>query len=697
MKKGPSSSSSSSSSSSLLDSTTTYILWMLSLFFAQACVQKQRLPGWISGHSGTRCRFRVLLLQSSCGSRTTRQRLVASAVSQRSSSSFSGDETGQLPDAAASSTTRMNKSTEDVVSYRVFLSVGSNLGDKYGNIQRGLQLLCHDDDSSRSISSNSSKDGVVKLKRTSFLYQTDPMYVTDQPLFLNGAVELETTLAPLQLLDRIKRVEQQMGRNLTHSQEFRNGPRPLDLDILFYDQQLRSVGGSQIPTTSSTTTTTTTTTLQPVLVEADNLTIPHPLLAERDFVLTPLLDVATGDYVHPRLKVTLRQLQNQLLLRSSGKHQHQQPLEEGDCSTNDVNNHNHNHNHNHNTAKTPSTIARVLPLPRNRLLSWNNDSTQHHPYGSSSSSSSSILIMGILNVTPDSFSDGGQWYSSDDPTKRTSKDVDWVARAVDHAVQMEQQGAALIDIGGESTRPGAQPVPVDEELQRTIPVIARLRQVSDICISIDTRNAAVAQAAIQAGADMVNDVSGGCHDPAMLETVASLGVPMILMHMRGTPQTMQSMTQYSTTTTVEQEVAEVLMQRVQAAEQAGISRWQLVVDPGIGFAKDQTGNLRLLKHLSQIRASVNNLPLLVGTSRKGFLGKLASVAEAQDRDFATIASLVTPACLESSAAAVAQREHGNPFLDGLAPTTNQSCTIWRVHNVAAAYQAMKIMKAIQQA
>ena len=229
--------------------------------------------------------------------------------------------------------------------------------------------------------------------------------------------------------------------------------------------------------------------------------------------------------------------------------------------------------------------------------------------------------------------------------------------------------------------------------------------VSDIAISIDTRNAAVAQAAILAGADIVNDVSGGCHDPDMLKTVAQLGVPFILMHMRGTPQTMQTMTNYEQQTTVASsnnvldpttnsrgptpvvdEVARVLRERVHAAQQAGIPEWLQVVDPGIGFAKDGIGNLQLLKHISHIRSSLKNRPILLGTSRKGFLGKLTGVTHAPDRDVATVASLLTPACFEAATASGESESDGPPNL----------CTIWRVHNVTAASQALKIMNAIEE-
>lgn len=210
---------------------------------------------------------------------------------------------------------------------------------------------------------------------------------------------------------------------------------------------------------------------------------------------------------------------------------------------------------------------------------------------------------------------------------------------------------------------------------------------SDIPISIDTRRAQVVRAAVQAGADIVNDVSGGLYDPDMLSTVADLEVPMIIMHMRGTPQTMQNMTQYKNN--VVDEVAAQLVTQSQAAEQMGIQKWQQIMDPGIGFAKDLEGNLSLLKHTKRLREAVGDLPMLIGTSRKGFIGKLAGVTTPEDRDYGTVASCVAALCLEQGARNGAQDKAGTAH-----PTT---CNILRVHNVAAARQAALVMDAIQNA
>lgn len=184
----------------------------------------------------------------------------------------------------------------------------------------------------------------------------------------------------------------------------------------------------------------------------------------------------------------------------------------------------------------------------------------------------------------------------------------------------------------------------------------------------------MARAAVEAGADIVNDVSGGTFDPDMLATVAELDVPMIIMHMRGTPETMQSMAEYDD---VVAEVAEAIAARSKAAEEQGIHRWLQVIDPGIGFAKDLRGNLSLLRNVAAIRSATSNLPIMLGTSRKGFIGKLAQVNKPSDRDPGTIASWVAALCLDNTAA--------------------KGCNIIRVHNVAASKQAVRIVDAILRA
>jgi dihydropteroate synthase len=235
---------------------------------------------------------------------------------------------------------------------------------------------------------------------------------------------------------------------------------------------------------------------------------------------------------------------------------------------------------------------------------------------------SRTYIMGVLNVTPDSFSDGGRFAT--------------VNAAVDRAVQMVISGVDIIDIGGESTKPGAAPVDEATELARVIPVIKGIRQHPDtqhIPISIDTTKASVARSAIQAGADIVNDVSGGQFDAEMFETVAQLGVPYIMMHMRGTPATMQQMTDYDD---IVGEILAFFETQIDRAVNAGIDRAKMMIDPGIGFAKQYQQSIELIRHLD--RFEILDLPLLVGVSRKSFIGKILNQPDPEGRLWGTAAA-----------------------------------------------------------
>ena len=228
-------------------------------------------------------------------------------------------------------------------------------------------------------------------------------------------------------------------------------------------------------------------------------------------------------------------------------------------------------------------------------------------------------LMGILNVTPDSFSDGGQF--------------DSISNALAQAKDLVTAEIDILDIGGQSTRPQAVEVPLETELQRVIPVIKAVRQVLSIPISVDTTRSAVAEAAIYSGADLVNDVSGGTHDPHMLPTVAQLGVPIILMHRRGTPQTMQQLTDY---TDLMGDIYQYLEQQIAAAIAAGIDRYQIAIDPGIGFAKTGPQNLDILRQLPQLQPL--QCPILVGPSRKSFIGNILNQPDPQQRVWGTAAA-----------------------------------------------------------
>lgn len=233
------------------------------------------------------------------------------------------------------------------------------------------------------------------------------------------------------------------------------------------------------------------------------------------------------------------------------------------------------------------------------------------------------LIMGVLNVTPDSFSDGGQFFSFD--------------QAIAHAEQMISEGADIIDIGGESTRPGSEFVSEAEELRRVIPVIERLAGATAVPISIDTTKAAVARAALRAGAEIVNDISGLRFDSAIADEVARTQAGLVLMHTRGTPKDMQ---QLPPAKNILSEVIEGLHDSVAVAEQRGVPRERIAIDPGIGFGKTVEQNLELIAKLDQLVTSFADLPVMVGTSRKSFIGKLLDGAPPDQRLYGTIATVV---------------------------------------------------------
>jgi len=258
-------------------------------------------------------------------------------------------------------------------------------------------------------------------------------------------------------------------------------------------------------------------------------------------------------------------------------------------------------------------------------------------------------VMGVLNVTPDSFSDGGDFF---DPQ-----------RAVDRALQMQEEGAAVIDIGGESTRPGAASVSASDELQRVIPVIDALQSRLAVPVSIDTQKPEVMQAAVAAGAGLINDVNA-LRVPGALEAAAASGVPVCLMHMRGDPRTMQADPHYAD---VVEEVKAFLIQRVATCEAAGIDPQRLLLDPGFGFGKTVDHNLQLLARLDQLAEP--GLPLVVGLSRKSMIGKLLHLDIAER----------LPA---SIALAVLAVERGARLV--------------RAHDVAATWQALQMQAALQR-
>jgi dihydropteroate synthase len=257
------------------------------------------------------------------------------------------------------------------------------------------------------------------------------------------------------------------------------------------------------------------------------------------------------------------------------------------------------------------------------------------------------LVMGILNVTPDSFSDGGRFNKLD--------------LALQHALQMQDEGAAIIDVGGESTRPGALAVSVEEELERVVPVIQRIRQHSDVAISIDSSKPEVMQAAIDAGADMVNDVNA-LHAEGAMAVCVNNKVPVCLMHRQGDPQTMQDNPRYGD---VFAEISQYLLARADASVEAGISKNNVIIDPGFGFGKSLEDNLTLLRRMDQLCAL--GYPVLVGVSRKSMFGMLLG-REPDERLVASVTAVTL--------------------------AYQKGARFFRVHDVAETCDALKICEAI---
>lgn len=427
------------------------------------------------------------------------------------------------------------------------IALGSNVGDRLHNFNEALELM--------------NKAGIC-ITRHACLYETAPAYVTDQPHFLNSAVRAVTKLGPHELLGVLKKIEKDMGR----TDGIRYGPRPIDLDILFYGK---------------------------FKVHSDILTIPHERIWERPFVMAPLMDLlgsaADCDTVTGWHSFSLHsggifeswdKMGGESLIGKEG-------------------------------------MKRVLPI-ENELWDWSQRTS----------------VMGILNVTPDSFSDGGKFLS--------------VEAAVSQARLMISEGTDMIDIGAQSTRPTASRISVEEELDRLIPVLEAvigMPEAEGKLISVDTFYSEVASEAVSKGAHLVNDISAGQLDSNMLRVVAGLKVPYVAMHMRGNPSTMQNSEnlQYED---VCKQIASELYSRVKDAELAGIPAWRIIIDPGIGFSKKTEHNLDILMGLPNIRAdfarkslAVSHAPILIGPSRKRFLGDICYRTAAEERDPATIASV----------------------------------------------------------
>jgi len=263
------------------------------------------------------------------------------------------------------------------------------------------------------------------------------------------------------------------------------------------------------------------------------------------------------------------------------------------------------------------------------------------------------LVMGVLNITPDSFSDGGKFYAPE--------------RAVEHALKMIAEGADMLDVGGESTRPGSAFISEVEELQRVLPIIKMLAAETSVPISVDTTKSAVARAALEAGAEIINDISALRFDPAIADEVAKAKAGLVLMHSRGTPKTMQ---QLPPVADIAGEVIGGLRESIAIAQQRGVASESIAIDPGIGFGKTAEQNVELIAKLDQLAVAFATFPIMIGTSRKSFIGKLLDNAPADQRLHGTIASI---------AASVLRGAH-----------------IVRVHDVKPVVDAVRVAEAIRR-
>ncbi|KAL0726671.1 hypothetical protein Bca4012_022764 [Brassica carinata] len=453
-----------------------------------------------------------------------------------------------LSSSAFSSSATATRVEVDSTEHEVVIALGSNIGNRMNNFREALRLM---------------KRGGISVTRHSCLYETAPVHVTDQPRFLNAAVRGVTKLPPHELLTVLKTIERDMGR----VDGIRYGPRPLDLDILFYGK---------------------------MRIASDKLIIPHERLWERSFVLAPLVDLL-GTAVDNDTVVHWHSLS----LHPDGIFQAWERLGGESLVGQDG-------------------VQRVLPIGDEL---WDFTSRTH--------------VMGILNLTPDSFSDGGQFQSLDS--------------AVSRVRSMISEGADIVDIGAQSTRPMATRISSQEELDRLLPVLEAVRGLPEMegkLISVDTFNSEVASEAISNGADILNDVSAGTLDPNMHKVVAESGVPYMAMHMRGDPCTMQNEENLQYSDDVCKDVASELYTRVRDAEISGIPAWRVMIDPGIGFSKRVEHNLDIITDLPKIREEmakrsigVSHAPILIGPSRKRFLGDICGRPEAADRDAATVASV----------------------------------------------------------
>ena len=459
------------------------------------------------------------------------------------------------------------------VQYQYYVSLGSNLDDRKAQIQGAVRQLENHPD--------------IKLINTSFMYESDPMYLQDQPTFLNCCILIETSMDMMTLLG----VTQQIEQNIVRSKTVLNGPRRIDIDLI-YCKNFH------------------------ICFSNDILQFPHPRVLERAFVLKPILDM--------------------------------DPM-----------------------AKDPST-----GLPLDYYLSNLTDQKLYQVIVLGDASVftvqvSSPYIMGILNVTPDSFSDGGFYNSK--------------STAEDRVQRMLKDGAHLIDIGGQSTRPGATLLTPSEELERVKPILSHLKQKHPNALySVDSFSSKVIQELLPFGIHLVNDISGGTLDPDMFAVMAHVQLPYVISHIKGTPATMNKLVDSYKNLEGLQFLLEVLAEVEEHVDKAlshGIYRWNIIVDPGIGFVKTAQQNISILKHLASFKPHALPYPVLLGVSRKKFLRNILAEKEKEkeilakldekeviieDRLFASVAAAILP----------------------------ESAWMIRVHDVAPHVQASLIKKAL---
>jgi dihydroneopterin aldolase/2-amino-4-hydroxy-6-hydroxymethyldihydropteridine diphosphokinase/dihydropteroate synthase len=471
--------------------------------------------------------------------------------------------------------------------HTAYIAFGSNVGNQLENILQAIDEL-------------NATDG-TKVLATSSLYQSEPMYFLDQPKFINGVLKITTTSTPQELLKILKKIEYE---SLGRTKFIENGPRSIDLDILLYDDL--------------------------VLNEPD-LIIPHMRMIERTFVLQPLCELIPPEEIHP--------------VTAEPYHNHLKQL----------------YNSNVDQAKQKSNLLQVhVPLYNKYHRSEQQPQSLNFDF---LYQSHRTQLMGILNTTPDSFSDGG---------KNANVEI-----AIENALKMVLSGVDIIDIGGVSTRPGSIAPDVQEEWNRVVPIVQAIRshedeQLKNVIISVDTYRASIALDSIKAGANIINDISGGLYDDEMFDVIAETGVPYVLNHTRGTPDTMSKLNQYTAsddTNLIEyvrskvhfKEDEEVLLKAVarelcaqyQKAIDAGVKRWQIITDPGIGFAKDLKQNLAIIRGTPLIKTysnynesnnqfnSLDGLPILLGPSRKKFIGTLTNERNPAERVLTTGAVIMS--------------------------------------------------------